>query len=71
MDFIISPEHPQDGRDWDCQCARCGSSMADCQDCLSPAQWCTANPMPGREAVERGAVEWYAPRRAAAPDPSP
>lgn len=24
---IISENPPNDGRDWDCQCARCGSSM--------------------------------------------
>lgn len=25
---IIGPDHPHDGRQWDCQCARCGSSLA-------------------------------------------
>ncbi len=27
--------------------------------CLSSAEWCQANPMPGREDVERGAIEWF------------
>lgn len=27
--------------------------------CLSSEQWCNANPLPGREAVQRGAVEWF------------
>jgi hypothetical protein len=31
--------------------------------CMSSSAWCQANPLPGREAVPRGAVEWYAVRR--------
>lgn len=27
--------------------------------CLSSPEWCQANPLPGRENVERGAIEWY------------
>jgi len=27
--------------------------------CLSSAEWCAANPLPGREDVPRGTVEWY------------
>lgn len=27
-DTFIGDNHPQDGRQWDCQCARCGSSMS-------------------------------------------
>lgn len=26
-DSVIAKHPPNDGRDWDCQCARCGSSM--------------------------------------------
>jgi hypothetical protein len=27
--------------------------------CLSTAEWCKANPLPGREAVARGQIEWF------------
>jgi hypothetical protein len=27
--------------------------------CLSSPEWCKANPLPGREAIERGAIEWF------------
>ncbi len=27
--------------------------------CLSSSAWCEANPLPGREAVERGTIEWF------------
>jgi hypothetical protein len=35
MDSYIGASPPRDGRDWDCQCARCGSSMQrmSCSDC--------------------------------------
>lgn len=29
------------------------------QMCLSSAEWCQANPLPGREGVERGQIEWF------------
>jgi hypothetical protein len=29
------------------------------QHCISSAEWCEANPLPGREDVRRGAVEWF------------
>lgn len=32
---FIGPHPPHDGRDWDCMCARCGSSVerVECHDC--------------------------------------
>lgn len=96
---VISDRPPHDGRDWDCQCARCGSSCDwtdcgqcddgysdhDCGDdcccclypepnvvcdlcdgyggwytCLSGGEWCKANPLEGRENVDRGKIEWFA-----------
>lgn len=94
---VIQPAPPRDGNDWDCQCARCGSSCDyerceewDCQDgyvvgvddldecdeittrkcdvcngrggwnrCLSSREWCEANPLPGREKINRGQIEWF------------
>lgn len=87
-----------DGREEDCQCARCGSSCyyMDCDECvdgyshhdcgedccscvnaeynvrcaacggscgwqvcMSGQDWCEANPIPGREQIEHGAIEWF------------
>lgn len=84
---------------YECQCARCGSSCdyqhcEECEDgydghecgedccmcrrpkenvpcqicrgrggwyaCLSSSEWCKANPLPGREAIGRGEIEWFA-----------
>ena len=95
-DSIIAASPPNDGREWDAQCARCGSSVVhvQCYDCwwdgfcgddddpflpraircgacngaggwpacCSDAEWCNAHPLPGRESVERGAVEWFVVR---------
>jgi len=96
---VIAPTPPNDGREWDCMCARCGSSVThvDCDQCggdgldghecgedscccefpdenricdvccgagswlicMSSLAFCLDNPKPGREAVERGTVEWF------------
>jgi len=95
---VISTCQPADGRKWDCQCARCGSSVEweqcpncedgyshhDCGDdccccadpepnvrchwcggmggwlaCIAPPRSCQANPRPGREKVDCGAIEWF------------
>lgn len=95
---VIQPYPPRDGRNWEPQCARCGSSVDfthcdDCEDgldghdcgddcccclhpednvvcqtcyghgvrwtCLSSVGWCFGNPLPGREEVLRGQIEWY------------
>ncbi len=35
MSKRVIGKHPNDGRDWECQCARCGSSMSfqECDNC--------------------------------------
>lgn len=93
-----TPAMYKTGLEIDCQCARCGSSIAsehcvDCEDgfcdhdcgedycccadpernvpcdtcrgqgvvhqCLSSHAWCNANPLPGREDIKRGQIEWF------------
>jgi hypothetical protein len=27
--------------------------------CVCSSEWCQANPLPGREGIERGRLEWY------------
>lgn len=27
LDQVVGRDHPHDGREWECQCARCGSSL--------------------------------------------
>ena len=51
---------PQDGRDYDAQCARCGSTwdIFDGTGCLSSREWCGANPLPGREN-QQSEPEWF------------
>jgi hypothetical protein len=95
---FIADHPPYDGQEYDCQCARCGSSMhyercdqcedgfdghdcgEDCCVCLYPEdnmtcdicdgrggwyrcfaspEWCAANPLPGREKMERSTPEWF------------
>lgn len=58
---VIANHPPQDGREWDCQCARCGSTIARVNGpvCVSGAAWCEAHPIQGRENVQRGAIEWF------------
>jgi len=97
-DLILGKRPPQDGKQYDCQCARCGSSMDwhrcdNCEDgydghdcgedccccafpeenvicqycegqegwyrCLSSSEFCKENPLPGRETIERGNIEWF------------
>lgn len=96
--MIIAPFPPRDGKYYDCQCARCGSSCDyqhchecedgyshhDCGDdccccaypepnvvceqchghggwwhCLSSYAHCSVNPLPGRDDVPRGKIEWF------------
>lgn len=107
QDYPPSPSLP--GENYECQCARCGSSCdwqrcEECEDgydghdcgedccmclypeenvlcqicrghegwyvCLSSPEWCKANPLPGREGIERGEIEWFAvqPTKGETPD---
>src|ERR1700719_2468023 len=98
MPGVIQDYPPRDGKQHDCQCARCGSSCdyercdqcedgydghdcgEDCCCCLHPEEnvvcqicrgysgwggapsskeWCEANPLEGRENVQRGEIEWF------------
>lgn len=97
---LFGDNPPNDGREYDYQCARCGSSIQweqcgacggegitgpgelyeqdplwydpddyeNCHQCdgeaswgicISSPEWCDANPVPGRESVKRGTIEWY------------
>jgi hypothetical protein len=46
--------HPEDNME--CQYCR-GQGVYHV--CLSSSEFCQANPLPGRENVERGAIEWF------------
>jgi hypothetical protein len=39
-------------------CDVCGGTGV-WHDCMSSPDWCEANPLPGREDVPRGDLEWY------------
>ena len=63
----IQRHPPRDGKQYDAQCARCGSTWdiftppSDpdfVRGCLSSAEWCEENPLPGRENWESG-PEWF------------
>lgn len=68
-----SCEYCEDGFDGhdcgdDCCCCLRPEENVQCQfcdgtgvwhRCLSSPEWCEANPLPGRESVERGQIEWF------------
>ncbi len=96
---FIQDYPPCDRNEYECQCARCGSSCSDqrcfdcggegvnghecgddcccCADpeenmlcetcqgkghwwsCLSSSEWCESNPLPGRDQIKRGTIEWF------------
>lgn len=95
-EIVVAALPPSDGREWESQCSRCGSSttyeecttcggdgyMDDDEEefgvtygvrimcgwcdgkggwyrCLSARDWCADNPIPGREVVAIGTVEWF------------
>ena len=31
--------------------------------CMSDPEWCEANPLPGREGIKRGQIEWFTVKR--------
>lgn len=43
-------------------CEYCGG-VGHFWQCGSSYDWCTANPMPGREHVKRGVIEWFTIKR--------
>lgn len=43
-------------------CQVCGG-YGGRQFCMSSAAWCEDNPLPGREDVRRGEIEWFTVRR--------
>lgn len=51
---IIAEVPPDDGREWDCQCARCGSS-ADHQECTA----CGGEGYVEEQDDEIGDIEYY------------
>ncbi len=59
-----------DGHDCgeDCCCCAYPEDNVICQycngtgthhGCISSPEWCNANPLPGRENVHRGEIEWF------------
>lgn len=98
---VIASRPPNDGREWDAQCARCGSSAIyeqcptcggegvvffddddqdlgefpcdDCDraggwaECGSDPAWCEAHPLPQREHIARGSIEWFVVQRGSGP----
>lgn len=51
-------------------CPDCGGE-GSWYECLSPLDWCESHPIPGRESIERGKVEWFTIERGSGPsDPS-
>ena len=49
--FCLRPEENVD-------CTHCHGT-GHFATCLSSEAWCEANPLPGREDVKRGEVEWF------------
>jgi hypothetical protein len=56
----------EDTRDWSLgglfemyeRCGHCGGSCG-WYYCCSGDEWCQLHPMPGREGIQRGAIEWF------------
>jgi len=54
--WILADDDDEWGEDE--PCPWCGGKFIT-HRCLSSPEWCGANPLPGREDVPRGKVEWY------------
>lgn len=54
LDWIYDDDDDDDGR----PCPDCHGNGV-CHDCMSSPEWCAAHPLPGREAVSRGEIEWF------------
>jgi hypothetical protein len=68
-----SCEYCEDGFDGhdcgeDCCCCLYPEENVPCQycdgtgvwrRCLSSPEWCKSNPLPGRDGIERGQIEWF------------
>jgi hypothetical protein len=57
-DGFIFDTGPASGPDYYAElCPECDGNPVS-HYCLSSPEWCQANPLPGREHVERGQLEW-------------
>lgn len=54
--YELDPLWYDDDYDQPCDVCQCRGGW---QTCLSEPEWCEANPLPGRENVKRGEIEWF------------
>lgn len=73
-EFCDQCEDGFDGHDCgeDCCCCLYPEEDVPCQycdgegvfhRCMSSPEWCEGNPLPGREEIKRGAIEWFTTKR--------
>jgi hypothetical protein len=68
-DGYVCDDDDADWFDEDRPCQYCRGRGGE-QWCLSSPESCQANPLPGRENVERGKIEWFTINSASTPDPA-
>lgn len=56
-DGCIWDDDDEDAQDWE-PCPICDGAGV-WHRCMSSPEWCQANPIPGREDVPRGKIEWF------------
>lgn len=56
QETVIGNDHPRDGQQWECQCARCGSSM-DWHSC----SWCDGEGITAPGELHEQDPLWYHP----------